>query len=333
MNAKPRVWVFVEQEEGQAHPVSWELLGKAGELARDLEGVLEAVVLGHGVEEVAREAIAYGAERVYLIDDPVLAYYRNQPYAHGVVQLCRKYHPEILLLGATTLGRDLAGSIATSLETGLTADVTGLEIDPESKNLIMTRPAFGGNIMASILCPDHRPQMSTVRPRTFPLPPRDPSRQGEIVREELGLSEDEVRVKRVDFIPKDKTVNLEYAEVIVSGGRGLGGPEGFDLLRELARLLGGEVGASRAVVDAGWISYEHQVGQTGKTVRPKVYLACGISGAIQHRVGMQNSDVIIAINTDPEAPIFRIADLGIVGDLYQVIPALIEAVKREKGHE
>ncbi len=329
---KPKVWVFVEQEEGEAHPVSWELIGKAQELARDLEGEVEALVLGYQVEPIAKEALFYGAEKVYLIDDPVLEYYRNQSYAHGVTELCRKYRPEILLLGATTLGRDLAGSIATALETGLTADVTGLEIDPETKNLIMTRPAFGGNIMASILCPDHRPQMSTVRPRTFPLPEKDPSRQGKIIREELGLSEEEVKVKRVDFIPKEKTVNLEYAEVIVSGGRGLGGPEGFKLLGELAELLGAEVGASRAVVDAGWIDYEHQVGQTGKTVRPKVYIACGISGAIQHRVGMQNSDFILAINTDPEAPIFRIADLGVVGDLYEVVPALIEALKKEKSN-
>ena len=330
---KPKVWVFVEQEEGKAHPVSWELLGKARELAEALSGEVEALVLGQGVELIAKEAITYGAERVYMIDDPVLEYYRNETYAHGVIKLCEKYRPEILLLGATTMGRDLAGSIATALETGLTADVTGLEIDPETKNLIMTRPAFGGNIMASILCPDHRPQMSTVRPRTFPLPEKDESRQGEIVREDLGLSENEVKVKRVGFIPKEKTVNLEYADVVVSGGRGLGGPEGFKLLRELAELLDGEVGASRAVVDAGWIEYEHQVGQTGKTVRPRVYIACGISGAIQHRVGMQNSDLIIAVNTDPEAPIFRIADLGIVGDLYEVLPELIEAIKKEKSYE
>lgn len=330
---KPKVWVFVEQEEGKAHPVSWELLGKARELAEALSGEVEALVLGQGVELIAKEAITYGAERVYMIDDPVLEYYRNETYAHGVIKLCEKYRPEILLLGATTMGRDLAGSIATALETGLTADVTGLEIDPETKNLIMTRPAFGGNIIASILCPDHRPQMSTVRPRTFPLPEKDESRQGEIVREDLGLSENEVKVKRVGFIPKGKTVNLEYADVVVSGGRGLGGPEGFKLLRELAELLDGEVGASRAVVDAGWIEYEHQVGQTGKTVRPRVYIACGISGAIQHRVGMQNSDLIIAVNTDPEAPIFRIADLGIVGDLYEVLPELIEAIKKEKSYE
>ena len=329
---KPKVWVFVEQEEGKVHPVSWELLGKARELAEDLSGEVEALVLGQGVELIAKEAITYGAEKVYVMDDPVLEYYRNETYAHGVVKLCQKYNPEILLLGATTLGRDLAGSIATALETGLTADVTGLEIDPETKNLIMTRPAFGGNIMASILCPNHRPQMSTVRPRTFPLPEKDESRKGEIVREDLGLSENAVKVKRVGFIPKDKTVNLEYAEVVVSGGRGLGGPEGFRLLRELAELLDGEVGASRAVVDAGWIDYEHQVGQTGKTVRPKVYIACGLSGAIQHRVGMQNSDLIIAVNTHPEAPIFRIADLGIVGDVYEVLPALIESLKKEKGH-
>ncbi|OAQ21135.1 electron transfer flavoprotein subunit alpha/FixB family protein [Thermosulfurimonas dismutans] len=330
---KPKVWVFVEQEEGKAHPVSWELLGKARELAEALSGEVEALVLGQGVELIAKEAITYGAERVYMIDDPVLEYYRNETYAHGVIKLCEKYRPEILLLGATTMGRDLAGSIATALETGLTADVTGLEIDPETKNLIMTRPAFGGNIMASILCPDHRPQMSTVRPRTFPLPEKDETRQGEIVREDLGLSENEVKVKRVGFIPKEKTVNLEYADVVVSGGRGLGGPEGFKLLRELAELLDGEVGASRAVVDAGWIDYEYQVGQTGKTVRPRVYIACGISGAIQHRVGMQNSDLIIAVNTDPEAPIFRIADLGIVGDLYEVLPELIEAIKKEKSYE
>jgi len=329
---KPLVWVFVEQEEGKVHPVSWELLGKAGELAQELDGVAEALVLGHQVESVAREAISYGADKVYLIDDPVLQYYRNEPYAQGVINLCKKYKPEILLLGATPVGRDLAGSIATSLETGLTADVTGLEIDPKSKNLIMTRPAFGGNIMASIICPNHRPQMSTVRPRTFPLPTKDPSRQAEIIREELGLREEEIRVKRVDFIPKDKVVNLEYAEVIVAGGRGLGKAQGFSLLKELAQLLGGEVGASRAAVDAGWIDYEYQVGQTGKTVRPKVYLALGISGAIQHRVGMQNADFIIAVNTDPKAPIFRIADLGLVGDLYQILPPLIEAIKKERGH-
>ncbi len=327
---KPRVWVFVEQEGGRVHPVSWELLGKARELAEALEGSVEALLLGHGIKGLAEEAIYYGADVVYVMDDPVLEYYRNEPYAFGVTKLCEKYKPEILLLGATTLGRDLAGSIATALETGLTADVTGLEIDPETKNLIMTRPAFGGNIMASILCPDHRPQMSTVRPRTFPLPERDPSRSGEVVEEPLGLREEEVRVKRVDFIPKEKTVNLEYADVIVSGGRGLGGPEGFELLRELAELLGAEVGASRAVVDAGWIDYEHQVGQTGKTVRPKLYIACGISGAIQHRVGMQNSDFIVAINTDPEAPIFRVADLGIVGDLYEVVPALIKRIRELK---
>ncbi len=329
---KPLVWVFVEQEEGKVHPVSWELLGKAGKLAQELDGVAEALVLGHQVESVAREAISYGADKVYLIDDPVLQYYRNEPFAQGVINLCKEYKPEILLLGATPIGRDLAGSIATSLETGLTADVTGLEIDPKSKNLIMTRPAFGGNIMASIICPNHRPQMSTVRPRTFPLPTKDPSRQAEIIREELGLQEEEIRVKRVDFIPKDKVVNLEYAEVIVAGGRGLGKAQGFSLLKELAQLLGGEVGASRAAVDAGWIDYEYQVGQTGKTVRPKVYLALGISGAIQHRVGMQNADFIIAVNTDPKAPIFRIADLGLVGDLYQILPPLIEAIKKERGH-
>lgn len=325
------VWVFIEQEEGKIHPVSFELLGIAGKLAEDLSGEVAGVLLGERVEDLTTEVFAYGAQRVYLVEHPVLRYYRHRPYAKALSELAQKYRPEILLLGATPLGRDLAGGVATLLETGLTADVTELAIEKETGQLLMTRPAYGGNIMATIVCPHHRPQMSTVRPRIFPIPERRENPAGEVIREVVDLTEDFAGVERLDFIPKEKTVNLEYADVVVAGGKGLGGKEGFDKLREIARLLSGEVGATRLAVETGWISYDHQVGQTGKTVRPKVYLAFGISGAIQHRAGMQNSDFIIAVNTDKEAPIFKIADLGVLGDWKVVAEALISALKREKG--
>lgn len=324
------VWVYIEQEEGRIHPVSFELLGVAKKLAQELSGKIAGVLLGHLVDDLKGEVFAYGAERLYLVDHEVLTYYRHIPYAKALAELARKYRPEILLLGATPLGRDLAGGVATLLETGLTADVTELAIDKETGHLLMTRPAYGGNIMATIICPNHRPQMATVRPRIFPIPERAEARSGEVIKEEISLTEEEAKVKRVGFIPKEKTVNLEYAEVVVSGGKGLGGKEGFAKLRELANLLKGEVGASRLAVEAGWISYEHQVGQTGKTVRPKVYFAFGISGAIQHRAGMQNADFVIAVNLDPEAPIFQIADLGLIGDWKTVCEALIEAIKQER---
>jgi len=326
------VWVFIEQEDGRIHPVSFELLGVGKRLADDLSGICVGILLGHQVSSLVDEVFSFGADKVYLIEHEVLSYYRHIPYAKALSFLAKKYGPEILLLGATPLGRDLAGGVATLLETGLTADVTELEIDKETGNLLMTRPAYGGNIMATIICPNHRPQMATVRPRIFPMPERKPGRRGELIVERVDLYEKEAGVRRIGFLPKEKTVNLEYAEVIVAGGKGLGGKEGFEKLRELARLLGGEIGASRLAVEAGWISYDHQVGQTGKTVRPKVYLAFGISGAIQHRAGMQNSDLIIAINSDPKAPIFNIADLGIIGDWKILCDALIEAIKRHKGN-
>ncbi|MFN4132308.1 MAG: electron transfer flavoprotein subunit alpha/FixB family protein [Caldimicrobium sp.] len=325
------VWVFIEQEEGNIHPVSFELLGVANKLAEDLEGVACAVLLGDRVESLVDIVFAYGAKKIYLMEHKVLAYYRHIPYAKALYYLAKKYQPEILLLGATPLGRDLAGGVATLLETGLTADVTELSIEKETKNLLMTRPAYGGNIMATIVCPNHRPQMATVRPRIFPLPEKKEGYRGEIIREEIELSEEEAGVKRIEFIPKEKTVNLEYAEVIVAGGKGLGSKEGFTKLKELAQLLNGEVGASRLAVEAGWIPFEHQVGQTGKTVRPKIYFAFGISGAIQHRAGMQNSDFIIAVNIDEKAPIFQISDIGIVGDWKEVVEALIKAIKEVKG--
>lgn len=327
------VWVFIEQIEGKIATVSWELMGKGRELAKKLGVGLTGVLLGHNVAALAQEAIFYGADKVYLIDDPVLKDYRTGAYQHGIVSLVRKYKPEVFLIGATSLGRDLSGAVATELQTGLTADCTGLEIDPETRLLEQTRPAFGGNIMATIYCADSRPQMATVRPRVMKMPERDISCKGEIIQEPLGLAEKEIKTRRVDFV-KDVggALHLADADVIVAGGRGLGDPKNFSLLEELALSIGGIVGSSRPPVDAGWIEYPHQVGQTGQTVRPKVYIAVGISGAIQHLVGMQNSDVIVAINKDPEAPIFKVAHYGIVGDLFEIIPALTKAFKeRLKG--
>lgn len=339
-----RFWVFIEQEQGSAHPVSWELLGVARRLANEIaeeaaaandDVFVEGVLLGHEVHRIAEQAIHYGADRVYLMDDLVLSNYRNCPYYMSIAQLAKKYEPEVFLIGATTLGRDLAGAIATSLRTGLTADCTKLEMGEvkgaSQRLLLATRPAFGGNIMATIVCRKHRPQMSSVRPRVFPAPEPDATRKGEIVAEEIEVTEEEARACILEFIhAQEDTVDIEYSDVIVAGGRGLGGPEGFKLLKQLADEMGGVVGSTRPCVDAGWISYPHQVGQTGKTVRPKVYVAAGISGALQHKVGMQSSDFIIAINTDANAPIFEVADIGIVGDLFEVIPAMIEDIKARK---
>jgi len=325
----PEVWVFVEHTDGQPALVSWELLGKGRELANELGGRVCSVLLGHGVDHLIREAFAHGADRVYMIDDPVLSRYRTQPYLHGVIRLVENYRPEIMLLGATTMGRDLAGAVATSLRTGLTADCTGLSIDPQTKLLEQTRPAYGGNIMATILCEKRRPQMATVRPRVMEMPARDETRAGEIVREELGLEEEEVLTHILEYAREEAAegMRIEDASILVSGGRGLGGPEGFKMLQELAEAIGGCVSGSRAAVDQGWIEHPRQVGQTGKTVRPRLYLACGISGAIQHLVGMQTSDVIVAINRDPNAPIFNVATYGIVGDVNEIVPALTRAAR------
>ena len=246
-----------------------------------------------------------------------------------LIHLVREYKPEIFLLGASSRGRDLAGSIASVLYTGLTADCTGLDIDSETGLLLQTRPAFGGNIMATIICPNHRPQMATVRHRVFEMPVADPRRQGQVIAVKAALSPEQITTKVVDFILEKDEVNLADARVIVSGGHGVGGPAGFETLRKLADALGGAVGSSRSAVDAGWISYAHQVGQTGRTVRPDLYIACGISGQIQHLAGMKTSRVIVAINTNPDAPIFTIANYGIVGDLFQVVPALTEQFKKK----
>jgi electron transfer flavoprotein alpha subunit len=325
------VWVFVEQTEGEAAKVSWELLGKGRELADSLAVPLTAIVLGEGVEHLCQEAFAYGADQAYLMDAPVLRHYRTEAYLRGIHHLVEMHKPEIILMGATGLGRDLAGAVATVVKTGLTADCTGLAVD-DKRNLMQTRPAFGGNIMATIMCDKFRPQMATVRPHVMTMPEKVPGRTGAILRVDCPVQEEEMLVKVLEVI-SDKnmdSVDIAGAEVIISGGRGMMAKENFAILRELADEIGGVVGSSRSAVDAGWMPHERQVGQTGKTVRPKIYIACGISGAIQHLVGMQDSDTIIAINRDKEAPIFQVATYCIVGDLFQIVPAITKRLRELK---
>lgn len=322
------VWVFVEQTEGRAHPVSWQLLGVGAGLASGLGEELSAVVLGSDTAPLVAEAAGYGAENVYVIDDPLLRDYRTRPYAASLAFLAGRHMPEILLVGATATGRDLAGAVATTLETGLTADCTELSIDRQRRLLDQTRPAFGGNIMATIVCAHARPQMASVRPDVFPAPTRVEGREARVFREALPAGAEPVLTRIRQRIPIARTgVDIAAADVVVSGGRGMNGAEHFGMLRELAGLLNGVVAGTRSAVDAGWVGYERQVGQTGKIVRPTLYIACGISGAVQHLVGMRDARYVIAINRDPDAPIFEKADLGIVGDVFEVLPALIAALK------
>jgi len=327
ISAYTGVWVFAEQKGGTPAGVTLELLGEGGKLAGRLQAPLSAVLLGDGIGQTAKILIAHGADNVYIVDHPSLKNFNDESYADLFVQLIQRFKPEIVLFGASTYGRSLAPRISSRIKTGLTADCTKLEIDAEKRLLLQTRPAFGGNLMATILCPNHRPQMSTVRPKVMKALEPDYSRAGKIIRADVKIPED-VKTKVVDVVSDlTEMVNLTEADIIVSGGRGMGDPKNFSLLEELARTLGGAVGASRAAVDAGWVPYSHQVGQTGKTVGPKVYFACGISGAVQHLAGMSSSDTIIAINKNPDAPIFRIATFGIVGDVLQVLPALINEFK------
>ena len=322
------VWVFIEQREGKIETVAFELLSEGRKLANDLDAELCGVLLGDQVSDLANDCFAYGAEKVYLIEGPVYKYYRAESYTDAITEIIQLYKPEILLFGATNNGRDFAARIAVRITTGLTADCTGLSIDPETKLLRQTRPAFGGNIMATILCPNHRPQMSTVRPKVMKLEEPDYSRTGEIIRHESAVKEEDVLTKILDVVQSvSVTVNLQDADIVVSGGRGIGGPEKYYMIEELAEAMGGVAGASRAIVDAGWVPAYRQVGQTGKTVAPKIYIACGISGAIQHLAGMTSSEIIVAINDDPEAPIFQVATFGIVADLNKVVPLLTEKFK------
>ncbi len=324
------VWVMAEQRNGKVADVSLELLGVGRKLSDERGSELTAVLFGASEEEAAR-LIHWGADRVLHADSPVFEHFNDDPYVELLSRLINQYKPEIVLTGATPVGRSFFPRVAARVKTGLTADCTSLEIDSERGYLLQIRPAFGGNIMATILCPRHRPQMATVRPRVMKKGEFNEQRKGEIIK--IDTSELVSRTKVLESVKEtsDAKVNLQEVDIIVAGGRGIGGPEGFKMLEELATLLGGAVGASRAAVDEGWISYSHQVGQTGKTVCPKIYIACGISGAVQHLVGMQSSDVIIAINKNPEAPIFNVANIGIVGDVSEVVPELIKKVKEVKG--
>ncbi|GAA0182485.1 electron transfer flavoprotein subunit alpha/FixB family protein [Clostridium sediminicola] len=322
------VFVFIEQREGEIQKVSFELLGKGRELADKLEETLTAVIVGYNIKDKADELISYGADEVLYVDDEVLELYMNEPYTKAMAEIVRIKKPEIVLFGATTIGRDLAPRVSARIHTGLTADCTTLEIDDETRNLLMTRPAFGGNIFATIICPDFRPQMSTVRPGVMQALKKDENRNGTVEEIKVPFTSKDKNVEILEVVKEEKQkVNIEDANVLVSGGRGIGSAENFAMLRELAEELNGVVSSSRAVVDAGWLDRNHQVGQTGKTVRPDVYFACGISGAIQHLAGMEESEFIIAINKDSGAPIFEVADVGIVGDVNKVIPELIKEVK------
>ena len=322
------IWVFIEQKNGRVQSVSYELLGKANELAKKLNCQVSGVLIGNKLEDQLDELIFCGADNIYLVEAPELTNFQDEPYTNILVELVKKYKPEILLCGATNIGRSLISRVAINIKAGLTADCTGLDIDPDKKILLQTRPAFGGNIMATIISPNYRPQMATVRHKVFAPLAADKKRKGKIIKESFDQRLYVSRTKLLDIIEEiESTVNLSEADIIVSGGRGMGGPENFKLLEGLAHVLGAAVGSSRAAVDAGWMPYSHQVGQTGRTVGPKIYFACGISGQIQHLVGMQSSKIIVAINKDPEAPIFKVATYGIVGDLFQVIPALTQAFK------
>ena len=322
------VYVFVEQREGVIQPVAFELLGKARELADQLSQNVVAILAGYGIAEKAPELIAYGADSVLCIDAPELVYYITEPYAQAVTKVVEERKPSILLIGATTIGRDLGPRLSARLETGLTADCTGLDISEEG-DLMMTRPAFGGNLMATILCKEHRPQMSTVRPGVMRMGKKDDTRTGKVENFKVTFDRSKFKVRLLETVKEQKNlIDITEAKVLVSGGRGVGNSEGFKMLEKLAEVIGAEVSSSRAMVDAGVMPHNRQVGQTGKTVRPDVYFALGISGAIQHLAGMEESDFIIAVNKDKYAPIFNAADLGIVGDVNKIIPLLTEKLRR-----
>ena len=334
MEAKTKdLWVFVEtNEDGTAKNVGIELLTPGKMMAGKQGGALVAVVIGSGVDAAVQAASEHGADKVIVVDGPEYAHYTTDAYAIALCTLVEKYGPTSMLIGATNNGRDLGPRVSCRLKTGLTADCTGLDIDEESGNVAWTRPAFGGNLMATILCPDHRPQIGTVRPGVFKKSDAV-APAAEIIKEDIHVDAADIRTQVLELIKEaeGENVDLEGAEIIVSGGRGVGGPEGFEPIKALADVLGATVGASRAAVDAGWIAHAHQVGQTGKTVGPKLYIACGISGAIQHLAGMSGSDCIVAINKDPEAPIFDVADYGVVGNLFEVLPVLTEEIKKARA--
>jgi electron transfer flavoprotein alpha subunit len=327
------VWVLAEQFDGHVESITHELLGEGRKLADDLGMELCAVLLGSDIEAKAQELIARGADKVYVVDRPELTYFSDEPYANVLIEMIKEHKPSIVLCGATTVGRSLVSRVAVSVHAGLTADCTALAIDPESKNLLQTRPAFGGNIMATIETPNHRPQMATVRHKVMQEAVIDESRTGEtIVIKEIAEAVLKARTKRVNYVAEEEaTVNISEAGILVSGGRGLQNQDNFEVIREFAQVIGAGIGASRAAVDSDWIPYSHQVGQTGKTVCPKLYFACGISGQIQHLAGMSSADIIVAINKDPDAPIFDVATYGIVGDALEILPLLTREFRKVLG--
>ncbi|MCM3717764.1 electron transfer flavoprotein subunit alpha/FixB family protein [Fictibacillus phosphorivorans] len=328
------IWVFIEVKDGEVVPVSLELLGAGRELADKRKTELAGVLIGENVTHLADSLFEFGADTVYVYDDAIFRDYRTESYMKALLECCQKYKPEVILYGATSTGKDLASAVATDLPTGLTADSTILDIEEDTGLLLASRPAFGGNIMATILCKKYRPQMATVRPKVMKALTPEPGRKGKLIEEKTSLKEEDIRTKVLEIVRQTtKKVKIDEADIIVAGGKGLGSPNGFKLIHELAETLGGAVGASRDVVEAGWIEHHHQVGQTGVTVTPKIYFAIGISGAIQHIVGMQNSGLIIAINNDPEAPIFQSSHYGIVGDAFEVVPLLIEQFKQVFNRE
>ncbi len=323
------IFVFVEQRDGKIQNVGLELLGKARELADNLGQEVYAMFLGNNIKAQANDLISYGADKVLLVEDESLAVYTTEPYTQAIAQMINDKKPSIVLIGSTTIGRDLGPRVSARVVTGLTADCTKLEINEEDKELWSTRPAFGGNLMATIVCPNHRPQMSTVRPGVMQRMAKDDSRKGEVIEYKVNFQKDKFKVRVLETVKQEAKVDITEAKVLVSGGRGVGNTEGFKKLEELANVLKGEVSSSRAMVDAGVMPSERQVGQTGKTVRPNLYMACGISGAIQHIAGMESSEFIVAINKDKYAPIMQLADLGIVGDLHKIVPMLTERLKQE----
>jgi electron transfer flavoprotein alpha subunit len=323
------VWIFIEEKDGEVAPVSLELLGAGRKLA-DKRGVeLAGIIIGENIKHLTKTIFEYGADTAFVYDQPIFNHYRTESYMKALLDCANKYKPEIILFGATSTGKDLASAVATDLPTGLTADTTELDVEGDTGLLLASRPAFGGNIMATILCKKYRPQMATVRAKVMKALPPQPGRKGKVIEETISLKEEDIRTKVLEIVKETtKKVRIDEADIIVAGGKGLGSQEGFQLVHQLAETLGGAVGASRDVVEAGWISHPHQVGQTGVTVTPKIYFAIGISGAIQHVVGMKNSGLIIAINKDQNAPIFQTCHYGIVGDAFEVVPLLIEQFKK-----
>lgn len=333
-SAKNDFWVFVETDAaGNAKNVGLELLNPGRKLAQAQDGRLVAVVVGNHVQAAVNSAAEYGADAVITVEGQEFARYTTDAYTTVMCQLVQKYQPSVILIGATNNGRDMGPRMASRLQTGLTADCTALDVDPDTGNVLWTRPAFGGNLMASIVCPEHRPQLGTVRPGVFKKQKPILGRSVIVIRENLQVPAEEIRTELLETVCEaiEETVDLESAEIIVAGGRGVGSAEGFAPLQELAQVLGATVGASRAAVDAGWISHVYQIGQTGKNVAPKLYIACGISGAIQHMSGVNNAKCIVAINQDPEAPIFQTADYGLVGDVQEVVPLLTQAIQKVKN--